>query len=238
VLYFHEDIKPMERGDAMYDLSNLMIVTHLYTKEHAEALSQTLPAWRKLAPSSQIIVGYYQSRFQPSDFSNLMQDETVEFVPVSNSSYGAAYDTLLERTIGKPILILAPYAVPKEWFIGANGSLLKWFESYAIIGRYKQPRILVSDAILMPLVAPVIVELGRLQMDCIAVREDVPRSVGYHEWWFGSILVRARPGAFLLYNALAAGYPVLTLSRNCNPVRYVKPETQTDRKSSKPTGRR
>jgi hypothetical protein len=83
---------------------------------------------------------------------------------------------------------------------------------------------LVSDAILMPLVAPVIVELGRLQMDCIAVREDVPRSVGYHEWWFGSILVRARPGAFLLYNALAAGYPVLTLSRNCNPVRYVKPK--------------
>jgi hypothetical protein len=167
-----------------------------------------------------------------------MHDDAVEFVPVSNSSYGAAYDTLLERTIGKPILILAPYAVPKEWFIGASGSLLKWFESYAIIGRYKQPRILVSDAILMPLVAPVIVELGRLQMDCIAVREDVPRSVGYHEWWFGSILVRARPGAFLLYNALAAGYPVLTLPRNCNPVRYVKSETQTDRKSSKPSGRR
>jgi hypothetical protein len=101
-------------------LSNLMIVTHLYTKEHAEALSLTLPEWRKLAPSSQIIVGYYQSRFQPSDFSNLMHDDAVEFVPVSNSSYGAAYDTLLERTIGKPILILAPYAVPKEWFIGAK----------------------------------------------------------------------------------------------------------------------
>ena len=107
----------MERGDAMSGLSDLMIVTHLYTKEHAEALSQALPEWRKLAPSSQIIVGYYQSRFQPSDFSNLMQDAAVEFVPVSNSSYGAAYDTLLERTIGKPILILAPYAIPKELFI-------------------------------------------------------------------------------------------------------------------------
>jgi hypothetical protein len=63
VLYFHEDIKPMERGDAMSDLSNLMIVTHLYTKEHAEALSQTLPEWRKLAPSSQIIVGYTRAVF-------------------------------------------------------------------------------------------------------------------------------------------------------------------------------
>jgi hypothetical protein len=47
---------------------NLMIVTHLYTKEHVGALLQTLPEWRKLAPSSQIIVGYYQSRLQPSDF--------------------------------------------------------------------------------------------------------------------------------------------------------------------------
>jgi hypothetical protein len=59
-----------------------------------------------------IIVGYYQSRFQPSDFSNL-QDDAVEFVSVSHSSYGAAYDALLEETIGKPVLILAPYAIPQ-----------------------------------------------------------------------------------------------------------------------------
>ena len=206
----------------MFDISDLAIVTHIYTKPHAEALMETLPEWVKLAPSAQIFVSYYLNRFQPSDFHSLMVYDRVDFIPVANSSYGAAYDTLLERTVDKPVLILAPYAIPKEWFIGANGSLFKWFESYAVIGRYKQPRILVADAILMPLVAPVIVELGRLQMDCIAIRNDVPRSVGYHEWWFGSILVRARPGAFLLYNALAAGFPVLTLTRNCNPVRYVK----------------
>jgi hypothetical protein len=221
----------------VFDPSQLVIVTHLYTREHVKALSQSLSAWRKLSSSVPIIVGYYQSRFQPSDFSNL-QDDAVEFVSVSHSSYGAAYDALLEETIGKPVLILAPYAIPKEWFIGANGSLFKWFESYAIIGRYKQPRILVSDAILMPLVAPVIVELGRLQMDCIAIREDVPRSLGYHEWVLGSILVRARPGAFLLYNALAAGYPVLTLPHNCNPVKYAKLEAHSSRKPNKLSERR
>jgi len=230
VLYFHDGIiRPAERGDVMPNVSDLIIVTHIYSKSHLEALSETLPEWRKLAPSARILVGYYANRFQASEFGTLLA-ENVELVPVHNSSYGAAYDTLLERTIGQPILILAPYAIPKEWFIGAHGSLFSWFESYAIIGRYKQPRILVSDAILMPLVAPVIVELGRLQMDCIAVREDVPRSVGYHEWWFGTILVRARPGAYLLYNALAAGYPVMTLARNCNPVRYVK---RADKKAEK-----
>jgi len=209
---------------------NLTIVTHIYTSQHAEALKETLPEWVRLSPS-QILVGYYQKKFQPSDFQCLETYDGVELVPVDSSSYGAAYDVLLERVVGKPILILAPYVIPKDWFVG---SVSKWFESYAIIGHYKQPRILVADAILMPLIAPVVVELGRLQMDCIAVREDVPRSVGYHEWWFGSILVRARPGAFLLYNALAAGYPVLTLPYNCKPVRYVRnPERQPSKAHKK-----
>jgi hypothetical protein len=213
----------MERDCIVSGISELVIVTHLYTRSHLNALSEALPEWIRLLPNAQILVGYYQNRFQASDFRSLINENSqVQLIPVQNSSYGAAYDSLLDQTTGKPILILAPYAIPKEWFVGANGSLFQWFESYAIIGRYRQPRILVADAILMPLIAPVIVELGRLQMDCIAVREDVPRAVGYHEWRFGTVLVRARPGAFLLYNALAAGYPVLMLPRNCNPVRYVK----------------
>jgi len=77
VLYFHEDIKPMERGDAMSDLSEPDDRdSPLHKRARRSTVSQTLiQNGEKLAPSSQIIVGYYQSRFQPSDFSNLMQDE-------------------------------------------------------------------------------------------------------------------------------------------------------------------
>lgn len=185
------------------------------------ALPKVLPSWLQYVQPTDISVGYAQ-RFAGKEFIDYLGSMQVNQVPLQTKFYGYAYNQLLEgNQEWQNAVILAPYAVPKEWLFG---SVAAWLENFVLVGRFKPPRILDSEKMHAQLIAPVIIELGRLNFDFIALRREcLPfLDLKYRQWRFGSVLVRARPGAQALFNLLSVGdLPILALPHSCKPVKYV-----------------
>jgi hypothetical protein len=206
---------------------NISVVTHCFKQVHYEALMSVFPIWmERLSSDCQFVVGFMSDR-APDAFKNWVESvsgriENIVFHPFENSlSYGQAYNTLVENRNFDVLLVLAPFVVPKHWLIG---SITEWIKNYSLIGHYKPPRVLIAEQLLLPLVAPVIIELGRMNLDCVVAKPDFLIDFSYTEHLFGTVLVRGRPGANLLFNALIAGRPILTLPYACKPIRYVVKE--------------
>lgn len=199
---------------------DMKVVTYCFAPSHFETITKVLPDWCKYFDKSDIFIGYSERQANP-EFIREIKETKVNIVPISARFYGDAYQMLLSEIDWNALLILAPYVIPQGWLVG---SLRWWLESFVLVGKFKPPRVLNSETILLPLIAPVIIELGRLNLDFLALRSDIKYFVnlGYREWTFGSILVRSRPGAQVLFNVLAGGYPVLTLPRSVKPVKYVE----------------
>ena len=203
------------------ELSNLVAITHCFKPLHYQVLEQALPKWIETFPSSRFVVGYLEERAPSGWVDQVGGLNQVTLSPVSAKTYGGAYDELVSgHQPCDAILVFAPYVVPKGWF---HGSLQAWLDQYSLIGKFKPPRVLIAEKIYLPLVSPVIVEIGRLSLDCVVMRSDLLPFITfqYQEWSFGTVLVRARPGATALFKALSVGCSVLTLGHGCNPVRYL-----------------
>lgn len=131
------------------------------------------------------------------------------------NAYGACYSHAISTltTKGyKHFIIAAPYSVPSNWLIG---SLQAWMQDFDIVGIYKPPRILKSPE------GITIFELGRLQMDFLYLSKQaaICADFEFKSFEFGSLLIRARPGGWLLFNALAFGnIRVLTLPQHVKPI--------------------
>lgn len=195
-------------------------VTYCFAQGHYETCLQVLPNWCDVFGSENVIVGFYDKK-ATNEFIDRVTELGVNAVALQLRFYGEAYQVLLEQ-VGEcdAVVILAPYVIPSEWLIG---SVVEWMSTFALVGRFKPPRVLNSERLLLPLISPVIVELGRLNLDFLAIRSDVRYLANflYRDWEFGSILVRARPGAQILFNLLSLGYPILTLPNSVKPVKYI-----------------
>ncbi len=192
---------------------------------HYDAIQIALPKWRELVPDAQFRIGFYTER-APESF--LQWKETIDFasfVPITERAYGLSYNQLVEGQDYDALIVLAPFVVPYQWLFG---SAREWLSHYSIVGHYKPPRVLVAENIYLPLISPVIVELGRLNLDCLLVRDDVTLDFSYREFLFGSVLVRGRPGAYLLFNALHEGKAVMTLPPYVRMVKYLSRKKQDE----------
>lgn len=194
-------------------------VTHCFLDRHFEFALRTIPEWMKAFPDRKFIVGYYKRRC-PESFVGSLAELGVEYHEVTNKFYGKAYEYLLNTCDWNSVLIFAPYSVPQSWLAG---SIQQWLNDYALIGKFRPPRLLNAENLMLPLVAPVVVELGRLNFDFLVIRHDLKFSIDtkYYSWRLGSVMVRARPGAFMIFNALALGCPILTLPHGVKPVRFL-----------------
>jgi hypothetical protein len=205
---------------------SVLVVTHCFKQVHYEALMSVFESWLERLSGCQFVIGFMSDR-APDGFNSWAEavsgrTANVVFHPFENPlSYGQAYNTLIENRDFDVLLVLAPFTVPKHWLLG---SILEWTKNYSLIGHYKPPRVLIAEQLLLPLVAPVIIELGRMNLDCVVAKPDFSIDFSYTEHLFGTVLVRGRPGANLLFNALIAGCPVLALPYECKPVRYVVKE--------------
>ena len=200
------------------------VFTFCYQSRHFELLPEALPSWTKQIEPTNIFVGF-PDRIGESDYPEFfaaLNQTGVNSCPVPTKFYGYAYNHLLEATEFQHAIILAPYVIPKEWLLG---SVATWLETYYLVGKFKPPRVLETNKLQVKLIAPIIVELGRLNFDFLAVRHEALTflDLRYRQWRFGSVLIRARPGAYALYNMLAIGdLPVLMLSHSVKPVKYLK----------------
>jgi len=203
-------------------------ITYCFKPFHYEAIKLALPKWLERLAGCEFVVGYLNERAD-EDFKIWMEQfNGVEFMPIEERiSYGSVYNMLISDCERFDfIIVLAPFVVPSKWFLGSS---LEWVKSYSLIGHYKPPRVLVAEQLLLPLVAPVIVEMGRINLDCVVVKPDFMIDFSYFEHCFGSVLVRGRPGSMLLFNALSAGCPILALPYQCRTVRYIT-ENDLERK--------
>jgi hypothetical protein len=205
---------------------SVLVVTHCFKQVHYEALMSVFGSWLESLSGCQFIIGFMSDR-APDAFNSWAESVSgrtanVVFHPFESPlSYGQAYNTLIENRNFDVLLVLAPFVVPKHWLLG---SISEWTKSYSLIGHYKPPRVLIAEQLLLPLVAPVIIELGRMNLDCVIAKPDFSIDFSYTEHLFGTVLVRGRPGANLLFNALIAGCSVLALPYTCKPVKYVVKE--------------
>jgi hypothetical protein len=205
---------------------SVLVVTHCFKQVHYEALMSVFESWLERLSGCQFVIGFMSDR-APDAFDSWAKSisgrtANVVFHPFENPlSYGQAYNTLIENRNFDVLLVLAPFVVPKHWLLG---SISEWTKSYSLIGHYKPPRVLIAEQLLLPLVAPVIIELGRMNLDCVVAKPDFSIDFSYTEHLFGTVLVRGRPGANLLFNALIAGCSVLALPYACKPVKYVVKE--------------
>ena len=214
---------------------DVLVVTHCFKHVHYEALMSVFESWIERLSGCQFVIGFMSDR-EPDEFRNWVEsvdrkNENVVFHPFESPlSYGQAYNTLVENRNFDVLLVLAPFVVPKHWLLG---SISEWTKSYSLIGHYKPPRVLIAEQLLLPLVAPVIIELGRMNLDCVVVKPDFLIDFSYTEHLFGTVLVRGRPGANLLFNALVSGCPILTLPYSCKPIRYIVREHDLGQSSIK-----
>jgi hypothetical protein len=205
---------------------SVLVVTHCFKQVHYEALMSVFESWLERLSGCQFVIGFMSDR-APDAFNSWAESisgrtANVVFHPFESPlSYGQAYNTLIENRNFDVLLVLAPFVVPKHWLLG---SISEWTKSYSLIGHYKPPRVLIAEQLLLPLVAPVIIELGRMNLDCVVAKPDFSIDFSYTEHLFGTVLVRGRPGANLLFNALIAGCSVLALPYACKPVKYVVKE--------------
>jgi hypothetical protein len=205
---------------------SVLVVTHCFKQVHYEALMSVFESWLERLSGCQFVIGFMSDR-APNAFDSWAKSisgrtANVVFHPFESPlSYGQAYNTLIENRNFDVLLVLAPFVVPKHWLLG---SISEWTKSYSLIGHYKPPRVLIAEQLLLPLVAPVIIELGRMNLDCVVAKPDFSIDFSYTEHLFGTVLVRGRPGANLLFNALIAGCSVLALPYACKPVKYVVKE--------------
>jgi hypothetical protein len=214
---------------------SVLVVTHCFKQVHYEALMSAFESWLERLSGCQFVIGFMRDR-APDAFNSWAESISgrtadVVFHPFESPlSYGQAYNTLIENRNFDVLLVLAPFAVPKRWLLG---SIFEWTKNYSLIGHYKPPRVLIAEQLLLPLVAPVIVELGRMNLDCVVARPEFSIDFSYTEHLFGTVLVRGRPGANLLFNALISGCPVLALPYSCKPVKYVARELNFGQSLSK-----
>lgn len=196
-----------------------IVLTYCFRPTHYETIRVAFDKWQQFLPDVHFVVGYYKDRATDEflDWANTVGHQ-VEFVSVHEKAYGEGYNQLIMDRQFQALLVLAPFAVPSKWLFG---SMQEWLNQYSLVGHYKPPRVLIAENIYLPLVAPVIVELGRMNLDCLIVRNDFAVDFAYREFLFGTVLVRGRPGAYVLFNALQAGRAVLTLPENCRLVKYV-----------------
>lgn len=168
-------------------------------------------------PDREFIVGYFD-RYGRDGFDAQIEQVGARPLPLDCAYYGVAYETILASEDFDSAIVFAPYTAPREWLVG---SVNAWLKHYALVGKFRPPRILEAERLMLPLIASVIVELGRLNFDFILLRGDVKWSLDpkYYAWQFGSVLVRSRPGAFIFFKVAAAGYPILTLPHTVKPVK-------------------
>jgi hypothetical protein len=194
-----------------------LLLTHCSDRSQLELAERVLPAWQDAFPGATCVVGMPASLHDQATQSSI-----ADYCLPAGKSFGDFYtEQLAEREFDAAILF-APYALPADWLAG---SVAAWLTTFSLIGRYKLPRVLSMEKILgLTLIAPNIVELGRLRMDFVIVRSDLKpfANCRLYEQWIGSeVLVRARPATMLLYSALRAGAAILTLPDSCHPVRFL-----------------
>jgi len=209
----------------------ISVVTYCFKAFHYEAIKLALPNWLDRLSGCEFIVGFLMER-ATDEFTNWSSNVSgVQFVPIEERvAYGLVYNRLIEGGNYDALIVLAPFVIPSKWLLGSS---LEWLKFYSLIGHYKQPRVLVAEQLLLPLVAPVIVELGRMNLDCVVIKPDFNIDFSYSEYSFGTVLIRGRPGSNLLFNALMAGCPVLSLPYHCRTVKYI-----TDRDLEREIARR
>jgi hypothetical protein len=194
-----------------------LLLTHCSDRQQFQLAERVLPAWQDAFVGAACVVGV------PASLQDLAaQSSIADCCLPAGKSFGDFYtEQLTERDFDAAILF-APYALPADWLAG---SVVSWLQTFSLIGRYKRPRVLSMEKILgLTLIAPNIVELGRLRMDFVVIRSDLKpfADCRLYEQWIGSeVLVRARPATMLLYSALRIGAAILTLPDNCHPVRFL-----------------
>lgn len=203
----------------MRGLNDLGIVTALFERGYGDCIATSIENWLKSFPNAQFFV------LSPKDMFGQIPETATPIEAVDPSAYGVCYNYAINFLLSKGIknfLIVAPYSVPSQWLAG---SLANWVESYDLIGIYKPPRFLHASF------GTTILELGRLNMDFIYFSGELAfcADFSFKSWNVGTLLIRVRPGGWLIFNALTFGASVLTLPSHCKPISYLSRNLRRER---------